>query len=579
MVGSSKTMRSRLTYALLCALTLVVCVICARPFVEMGVNDDWSYIRSAQAMAQTGHIQYFGWTSPILGWQLFLGAIFTKIFGFSFSVTRASILLVAAITAFLMQRTLIHCGITERNATFGTLTLVLSPLFLPLSFSFMSDMAGFFSLLLCIYLCIRALQATTDASAFNWIALAALSNVLSGTVRQTSWLGLLIIIPSAIWLLRRRLPLLKTFAVWAFSVALVLLCIRWFQHQPYTMAEKLIEGPIARGNLRGLVENVVRFCISIALFTLPVLIAFLTPAWVRTPRARKAMYAALALILLVTLFGLRRYQHHTLADILAPFSQNYVTEKGLIDIPSIGIRGTVLSVGVRALVTLATFAGIFAFIASLTTSNREPEPSSIHLPLRSLLFLLAPFTCIYLGLLIPRALSGLMFDRYLLPLLAIAMIVVLRLYQQKVASQLPILTLACTVLIAAYGVAALHDVFVMERARLAATEQLRAAGFPRTAFYGGFEYDGWTQMEAWGYVNSDRLRLPAGLATPDLSTLPVKPCNYIFYRQYAAIRPQYALSFDDRSCSGPAPFNPTPYTTWLPPYSGSIYVRSIAPPR
>ena len=573
-------MRPRLTNALLCASALVLCVIIARPFVEMGVNDDWSYIRSAQAMAQTGRIHYFGWASPILGWQLVLGAIFIKIFGFSFSVTRTSILLVSAITAFLMHRTLIRSGITERNATFGTLTLVLSPLFLPLSFSFMSDMAGFSSLLLCIYLCIRALQATTDYSAFNWIAVATLSNVLSGTVRQTSWLGLLVIIPSAIWLLRRRLPLLKTFAVWAFSVGLILLCIRWFQHQPYTMAEKLIEGPIARGSLRGLVENVIRFCMSIALFTLPVLIAFLTPAWARTPRARKAMYAALALILLITLFGLRRYQHHTLADILAPFSQNYVTEKGLIDIPSIGIRGTVLSVGVRAFITLATFAGIFAFIASLTTSNREvTAPATTALSLRSLLFLLAPFTCIYLGLLIPRALSGLMFDRYLLPLLAIAMIFVLRLYQQKVAPQLPILTLACTVLIAAYGVGALHDVFVIERARLAAADQLRTAGIPRTAFYGGFEYDGWTQMEAWGYVNSDRLRLPAGFTTPDISALPIKPCNYIFARQYAAIRPQYALSFDDKSCDGPAPFNPTPYTTWLPPYNGSIYVRSIAPTR
>ena len=124
--------------ALLCSFALPVCTLIARPFVEVGINDDFTYIRSALHLAQTGRIAYFGWGSPILGWQLYLGALFIKLFGFSFSVVRFSVLLVAAATVYLLHRILVRCGISEANATIGTLTFALSPLFLPLAFSFMT---------------------------------------------------------------------------------------------------------------------------------------------------------------------------------------------------------------------------------------------------------------------------------------------------------------------------------------------------------------------------------------------------------------------------------------------------------
>ena len=84
--------------AILCALLLAVCTLASYPFAEMGGNDDFAYVRSAKALADTGHMVYFGWSSAMLGWQLALGALFIKLFGASFTVTRASILLVAAAT-------------------------------------------------------------------------------------------------------------------------------------------------------------------------------------------------------------------------------------------------------------------------------------------------------------------------------------------------------------------------------------------------------------------------------------------------------------------------------------------------
>ena len=56
--------------ALFCALAVLLCELVSRPYAEMGISDDWSYIRTAQVLAATGHIAYNGWGAPMLGWQL-----------------------------------------------------------------------------------------------------------------------------------------------------------------------------------------------------------------------------------------------------------------------------------------------------------------------------------------------------------------------------------------------------------------------------------------------------------------------------------------------------------------------------
>ena len=171
------------------ALALIVCAFAARPFAETGIIDDWSYIRTAQLLAQTGHIVYNGWPAAMIGWQLLLAAVLIKLFGFSFTIARMSILLVAAATAFLTQRTFVRAGIGEWNATLATLTFVLSPLFLPLSVCFMTDVPGIFAIVVCLYGCLRALQASTTAASVAWIIFASLTNAVGGTARQVAWLG------------------------------------------------------------------------------------------------------------------------------------------------------------------------------------------------------------------------------------------------------------------------------------------------------------------------------------------------------------------------------------------------------
>jgi hypothetical protein len=54
--------------AISCALAVALCALLIHPYAETGICDDWSYIKTTQILAQTGHIVYNGWASAMLGW-------------------------------------------------------------------------------------------------------------------------------------------------------------------------------------------------------------------------------------------------------------------------------------------------------------------------------------------------------------------------------------------------------------------------------------------------------------------------------------------------------------------------------
>ena len=114
------------------------------------MGDDWVYIWSARVLADTGHVVYAGWATAIVGWQLYLGAVFIKLFGFSFTAVRASVVLLALICAALLHRIFLRLGLGDWNASIATLSVVLSSVFLPLATTFMSDVPGLFAILVCL---------------------------------------------------------------------------------------------------------------------------------------------------------------------------------------------------------------------------------------------------------------------------------------------------------------------------------------------------------------------------------------------------------------------------------------------
>ena len=146
-------------HALACVLVLLFCALLIKPYAEIGISDDFSYMRTAQILAATGHIVYNRWASMPLGWQLYLGALFIKWRGFSFTAPRVAVFVVALLTTYLLHRVATRFGLTAWNSTLATLTVILSPTWLMMELNFMSDAPGLFCIVLCMYGCQRALLA------------------------------------------------------------------------------------------------------------------------------------------------------------------------------------------------------------------------------------------------------------------------------------------------------------------------------------------------------------------------------------------------------------------------------------
>ncbi len=451
---------------LLCAALVMVCLVAAWPFAEIGINDDWSYLLTTQTFVQTHHFIYNGWATAMVGWQVLWGAVFAWLVRSDFIGIRLSMIPVAMATAVLYRAILRNFGLNRAHALFGTLVLALSPVFLAVSATFMTDIPGLFGILLCIYLCQRALLAQNDRHAALWLAAGALTNIAAGTVRQVTWLGVLVIVPCCAWLLRRRryiVPL--TVVLWIVSAISIKLLLIWFFRHPYSLPLALIPRPIDAVAITRLFRSLGQLITTPLLYILPVLVAGVAARW--PPRKRQVLWAAAILLILAIVYAIgKRMGHPYMSDSL--WAGNIVTPFGIMQGPELFWSSHRISphlpmalFGIVVLCTISFFAAI--------SRRRIPPIRSTEAPRldwHTICVLLLPFSVCYFVLLSPLALIGAFFDRYLLVLIAILLIFTLRWHQERVSHCIPAIATSTVAVVAILGVAATHDLFAMARAEV-----------------------------------------------------------------------------------------------------------------
>lgn len=551
---------------LICVAVFTACFWLAWPVANMGFVDDWSYIKTAQVFAQTGHFVYNGWGAPILGWQVVWGALFIHLFGFSFMAVKLSTLPLAMATIYLFHAILVRFGSTPRNAIIGSLTLGLSPLFLPLAASFMTDISSLFVIVLCLYCCQRAVAAQGNAATIAWLSLAAASNVVGGTARQVAWLGALVMVPATAWFLRkRRGVLLAGSLLWAGAMAAVACSMVWYHRQPYSQPDMLsAPGPLLHALHIGVIFMGGEMFV-LALMVYPVLAPWLADL----RRAHIAWKIAVG----AGVVAWTMYQWKT--DWTLPWNGFMLWTEFLKarDPDATSLQFILPTAGcllVSALVA-ATLGGFVAGVAArVCTFNFVAAPA---------FWLLAPFSFVYLLLLFPRAAQYMAYDRYMLCMMPIAIICLVLLHQQRPAPCFSVASILALVMLAYLAIAATHDWFACERARLDAIDELLAAGVPRNQISGGFEYDGWTQVMDGGHVNNPRVEIPAGAYVEDPPSEKFSgACDYAFAFYTPAVMPKYAAVSEPGACYVPTQFPSVSFRAWLPPFHGTVNVDAVRLP-
>ncbi len=565
--------------AFACAASFLLCELISRPWAEAGISDDWSYIRTSQLLAHTGHIHYVGWSTAIQGWQLYLAATCIKLFGFSFTAARLPTFLIALITAYVMQRTLVRFGISEGNAVLGTLTFVLSPLFMQLSATMMTDVPGFFSILACIYACVRALQAIRDRDAILWLCFAVAVNAICGTSRQIAWLGVLVLVPSTLFLLRsRKNVLFYGLLATALGYLFVFVTLYWFNMQPYTQLEPLALVPFQLWALRRLGNQYLRSLILMGLLLFPLEIPFIA-ALRRFSLRHFFGLAALTSIFVVVACCIRGTTN--LRPLLNPFTRNWVGMHAMYDGPMLRTTPpTVLSFPVVHGLSLIAILGILCVAAAVLIARPIviSPPPLLSLSWSHLAVLFVPLTFAYLLLLSHRGGVQSIFDRYLLTPLFLAMVCILLYSQQHLKVRWPIAIYLAIGAIAFYGICSTHNTFALARARVILAKEVFDAGVPCSHIDLGEEMNGWCELQLSTHVNDARILRPTGAyhLYPEPHWSGCHPLSTFGFLPHIA--PRYGIAFEPNVCDGPAPFASVNYSTWPLSQPTTLYIVKYPPP-
>ncbi len=589
----------------LCGIVLIACLLCT-PFVEMGVNDDWSYIKTAQDLARTGHLVYNGWAAAMIGIQAYWGALSALIFGKeSFTAVRLSMIPVSVGTVVLFYALCRRSGLSATLAFFGALTLGLSPMFVPYAVTFMTDVPSLFLILLSLYAYTRAWEEQEnllrDRGTMNrflvWLSVGTVASMAGGTVRQIGWffpvLAAFVMIRGVLRsdkaVVGRNSLLISHGIALVASVVFAVLVNRWFAHQPYAIHEELgkaIPEFVRTGVERFPLWKIVPAAVAYTLVLLVVPVLPLTSAAL-FPRKKSgtpvAVFLGVALILLLLQFLFQ----FTPPRRLFPWIQNTVTDTELWWDLIVGRVGyfpmwitkpqrfalSWIIVGLTTLLLTTTcLRRIYARRGGDSPTLADTTPFALQV--------YAPFFWLYLSvflikLFVPYSFGVL--DRYLLPLLPGLILWLLHRWGESEPPKISRWASAGLLIVFAYyGIARTHDCFEQRRTVLAVSDRLTRLGIRRTLTKAGLEYNGWTQITTAGYYNDPRLVYPPGAyqlpqATPGLVWRdPFKDYTPVVKGIFFIVAHPQTELLDTAT-------PPETYDCWFPPFRRAVYLQTSDP--
>ena len=558
-------------YLAVCLAAVAVSFLLAWPVADLTFGDDVAYSHMALRLSQTGRLTFNGWEAAMNLEQVFWGALVIKVFGFSPLYLRLSTVPLALGAIALCYALSRRAGLTEYGAALVTLTVGLSPVFLPFALSYLTDVPGLFFFLASLYALIRASDSCAGGKWHWWLIAGTVAGLIGGTCRQVVWFVPLLVLLYWVWVGRKNVRFAAVcLMLWVLTVVGVAAATLWFNRQSYVvpLPSLLSELRMAISHPLAEVGLIVRMLLTLLLLCLPAAL----PCVVRSASdtwngslVRKLIVGAL----LLTVAGLVLI-HPSLASI--PWISNTLNWQGLFGDDPLHGRPIVLTTPIRRVVALAVYvaACILAgeIVAVPKTARRLwrvlVNPTRKEFVMCSMLLL----SVVYFGVMTVRAIEFPVFDRYFLPVMpCISLAFLLEFIRRPddTRTQRRIMRYAWGVLLilAFYAIANTEDYWALARARVAATRKLEAGGIPRTAIDAGMEYNYWTQLQINGQLNWHWVKNPPGAYRAGLGVTPEVVPTYRL--EYAPV-PNETV---------PTDFGSVPYFSLFPPFQKRVFIDRI----
>lgn len=513
------------------AAAFMLVLILVSPQGEFPLNDAWMYHTAVKQRLETGKDLIDLDTAAYLYPQRLYGTALARMFGFSFTLLRATGILAAFACLFLAYRILARLRFSTLACFAGTMALLANPIFLNLSYTFMTDLPYLALFLAALLFYIRAAQTGERPP----LVAGVLFTIVALTQRQ---IGLLLTPAALLYFFVRRRQRPVTPADWAILLvpaiafgALTMVLeggraespgLGWIL-RPSAWAQLYNLAPLSKYRLMAGVDpldfyKIVSFALPayLGLFTLPLLLG----ALVRALRKRGVLPTALLTISALCaggLFAIRGFLGNTnvagrLQVASMPFLTNILGRCGVgpgagdvlagdcvpifpaafwngITIAAVLSGGVLAAVGILwAFRNLRAFSWKGLAFPSSGDGRAELEGGGAGLVVLAGAFQAFPFFVVW-----PQ-------DRYFIPLIIPAVVMVLEIFRNVRLS--PAFTLPGLLAFYLFSVAAVHDYVSWNRVRWEIGRDLLAEGVPPEHIEGGFEWHGWR----FAYTHSRRVK-------------------------------------------------------------------------
>src|SRR6185503_10272661 len=139
---------------ILAAFILLLLLI--NPLRNFAIADDWDYAKTAQHLLYLGIFRRGEMMTASAFFPTVWGVLLAKVFGFSFVTLRLSTLVLAFGTLLFFYTLLGELEFQGARRVLATLTLLVSPVFIFLAFSFMTDISFLFGSVGALYFSVCA---------------------------------------------------------------------------------------------------------------------------------------------------------------------------------------------------------------------------------------------------------------------------------------------------------------------------------------------------------------------------------------------------------------------------------------
>ena len=160
------------------AIIYIGILLFVSPIFEFPLIDDVAYAEAVKNLVDYHTFKLSDWIAVSFIFQLMYGAVVTLPFGFSFSVLRLTTLVwsfVGASTVYLILR---EMGFSKVTSMWGGLLLVTNPIYLNLSYTFMTDVPFLSSTLISILFYARGIKRDNDRLLFAGSCFAAAASLI-----------------------------------------------------------------------------------------------------------------------------------------------------------------------------------------------------------------------------------------------------------------------------------------------------------------------------------------------------------------------------------------------------------------